>query len=357
MGIECTHESWLAPVAVPAELNGVRELKVVPLRRLLDRRQAGVLLQSCASLNAHTITLGIADATGSWFVAYPAEPRADALVQQVCSTEHAASSEGALATPLIVEDTLYGVLYSCPAAESLSRALGQAVSMLIQGALSLKALAKETLDRYREINLLYHIHETIGSSVELDEVISRVLAESIRTIKAEGGSVMLVDDLTGKLIKQDSVGLDIAAAEDALISMALSGKVFRTGKPGILNSLEDFVRPQDPQDVQLVSLLCAPFRLTDRTLGVIALGRTRAGSMFTAADLKLLAALASQAGIAIANARQVQVRGHRLKQQIQDLRIQVDEAKSQRQVSEITESEFFSHLQETARKMRAEFDI
>jgi GAF domain-containing protein len=357
MGIECTHGAWLAPAAVPIERNGVWELKVVPLKRLLDRRQVGELLQSCANLSAQAIALAIADATGAWFSACPTEPRADALVQRVRSTGLAASSEGALAMPLIVEETLYGVLYSYPAAEALSNALSQAVSMLIQGALSQKALAKETLDRYREINLLYHIHETIGSSVELDEVISRVLEESIRTIKAEGGSVLLADDLTGRLIKQDSVGLDVASTEDALISMALSEKVFRTGKPGILNSLEDFVRPEDPYDVQLVSLLCAPFKLTDRTLGVIALGRTRAGSMFTAADLKLLTALASQAGIAIANARQVEVREHRLKQQIKDLRIKVDEAKKQRQVSEITESEFFSHLQETARIMRAEFDV
>ena len=84
---------------------------------------------------------------------------------------------------------------------------------------------------------------------------------------------------------------------------------------------------------------------------------TRKEAMFTAGDQKLLAALASQAGIAIANAREVEARERRLKQQIKALRIKIDETKKQREVNAVTEKEWFAHLQENARQMRAEFDI
>jgi GAF domain-containing protein len=332
-------------------------LQTIPLRRLLDRHEVLSLLEACASLDEHGSTLGLADERGQWLAVHPAIPQDDSLVQRVRDTGYAASDEGALASPLIVEGELYGILYSSPAAGSLSDVLCQALGMLLQGALSRKSLAKETLDRYREINLLYRVHETVGSSLELDEVIVRVLQESIRIIKAEGGSVMLADDLSDRLSTQGSVGLNVATAEEALINQALSSKVYRTGKPRILNDLDHYVRPGEPEGIQLVSLLCAPLRSVERILGTIILGKTQDHAMFTAGDQKLLAALASQAGIAIANAREVQAREQRLKQQIEALRIEVDEAKKQREVYAITESEYFTDLRENARKMRAEFDV
>jgi transcriptional regulator with GAF, ATPase, and Fis domain len=331
-------------------------LQAIPLRRLLDKRQTGALLEACAGLDVRPVTLGLADIKGDWLASYPTAPIDDALVRRVCDTGHMHSDERSLAVPLIVDEELYGVLYTSPPTEPLSKALRQALEMLIEGALSQKSLAKETLERYREINLLYRVHETIGSSLELAEVIGRMLEESIRIIKAEGGSVLLADRLTDRLSLQDSVGVDIAEAEEALISLILSEKVFETGKPRILNDLENYVRPPDPKGVQISSLLCAPLKSTENTLGVITLGRLRSGAMFTAGDQKLLTALASQAGIAIANAREVEAREHRLRQQIEALRIEIDEAKKQREVYAITESEYFTYLQENARKMREEFN-
>ena len=332
-------------------------MKAIPLRRLLDKRQVGALLEIAARLSASPVTLGLADARGKWLAMYPAAPADDPLVQRACDTEKAVSDERATAVPLTVEDQLYGILYCSPSAQVVSETLVQALEMLIQGALTQKSLARETLDRYREINLLYRVHETIGSLLELSQVIRRVLEESIRIIKADGGSALLSNDLTGQLDTRNSVGLDVATAEETLLGRAFSDRAFYAGKPGILNDIERYVRPHDPQGVQLVSLLAAPLKANEKVLGVITLGRTRTGSMFTAGDQKLLTALASQAGIAVANAREVEAREQRLRQQIEALRIEIDEKRKQREVYAITESEYFAHLQEDARQMRAEFDI
>jgi transcriptional regulator with GAF, ATPase, and Fis domain len=324
---------------------------------LLNKRQVESLLTTFAGQTQPQATLGLADTRGKWLAAHPAAPTDDLLVHQVCDTGQAALDERAIATPLTVEGELRGVLYCGIEAESLVPTLQQTLQILIVSALSHKSLARETLERYREINLLYRIHETIGASLELSEVIRAVLEESIRIIKADGGSVLLTDDLTDRLNSRDSVGLDIADAEQTLISQAFSEKVFETGKARILNDLEIYIRPQGKEDVQLVSLLGAPLKSAEHTQGVITLGRTGKGGMFTAGDQKLLMALASQAGVAIANAREVEARERRLKQQIEELRIEIDEAKKQREVYAITESEFFSNLQENARKMRAEFNL
>lgn len=50
----------------------------------------------------------------------------------------------------------------------------------------------------------------------------------------------------------------------------------------------------------------------------------------------------------------VQARERKLKQQVQELRIEIDHAKRERYVKEIVEGDFFQDLQDRARKMRAE---
>ncbi|HLF27900.1 MAG TPA: cyclic nucleotide-binding domain-containing protein [Anaerolineae bacterium] len=50
--------------------------------------------------------------------------------------------------------------------------------------------------------------------------------------------------------------------------------------------------------------------------------------------------------------REVYAREQRLKQQVAELRIEIDEGKQARQVAEITETEYFQELQRKARKLR-----
>ncbi|MBD1881746.1 DUF3365 domain-containing protein [Coleofasciculus sp. FACHB-T130] len=51
-------------------------------------------------------------------------------------------------------------------------------------------------------------------------------------------------------------------------------------------------------------------------------------------------------------AREIYAREQRLKQQLQELRIEIDEAKAARQVAEITESDYFQELQKKAKHLR-----
>lgn len=51
--------------------------------------------------------------------------------------------------------------------------------------------------------------------------------------------------------------------------------------------------------------------------------------------------------------REVQAREQRLRQQVQQLKIEIDEVKKARQVAEITETDYFQELQEKARKLRS----
>jgi adenylate cyclase len=54
-----------------------------------------------------------------------------------------------------------------------------------------EALADETLERYRELNLLYHIGETIGASLDSGEILQSILIEANRVIRADVSAVLL----------------------------------------------------------------------------------------------------------------------------------------------------------------------
>jgi len=66
--------------------------------------------------------------------------------------------------------------------------------------------------------------------------------------------------------------------------------------------------------------------------------------------------IASYAVLPIDNAVQVLERERQLKQQIEQLRIEINEAKRAQQVPEVTETEYFQRLQEKAREIRGAAD-
>ena len=85
--------------------------------------------------------------------------------------------------------------------------------------------------------------------------------------------------------------------------------------------------------------------------------------MYTAGDLKLLTSLASQAAPAIDNAllhektlREAKEREDQLKRQIEELRIELNEARQEEQVTEIVETEYFKWLREQSDDLRKIID-
>ena len=76
---------------------------------------------------------------------------------------------------------------------------------------------------------------------------------------------------------------------------------------------------------------------------------------FTEDNKRQLNKLADHASIAIDNAIQVHEREEALRQQIEELKIEIDQAKLASQVDEVTDTDFFRNLQANAAKMRQRY--
>jgi NtrC-family two-component system sensor histidine kinase KinB len=297
-------------------------VKPVPLRRLLNSDETAALLEDLAKISPDVVRLWVVDTEGDLIACYPQEgggiekefaPIIEE-VHQVAKTIH--FPQGA-ALPIIVKGRLLGVLVGERAGSELSEPsvafehLVRMLTLLATKELEGGTIAQETLERGRGINLLYTLGETAGACLDPAEINKLVLQESSRTIKADKGAIMLINEATGRLMVKASYGLGEGFQGEPL-GRAVAEEVARNGKAQIVN--------EPGQEIgSLRSLLCAPLKTKDKVLGVISLADKESEQIFTAADEKFLTALAAQAAIVIENAYLYEMTAQALSQRVEEL--------------------------------------
>jgi transcriptional regulator with GAF, ATPase, and Fis domain len=165
----------------------------------------------------------------------------------------------------------------------------------------IKSLANETLDKYKELTMLYALNERMALSLDPGEIAHVIIDEAVRMIKADSASIMLMDGDKNILRVLAAQGRECHPKTELKSGEGIAGYVFYSGKAEIVNeaaSDKRFVAGSN----RISSLMCAPLRVKDKVLGVINIGSERPCD-YTAADLKLLTTLASQAAAAIEIAR------------------------------------------------------
>lgn len=176
------------------------------------------------------------------------------------------------------------------------------------------------------LSLLYHLSQQFNSSLDLDEVLNRVMDEVISAVKAERGFVMLKDN-NEKLTFRVARGMDQQTIEDPefQVSRSVIDKVASEGKPILTSDAQSDLRFNMRQSVMsmgLRAILCAPLKIKDKLTGVIYVDNRLHAGIFTPADMELLSYIASSAAIAIENARlyEVAIEKGRLEQELQTAR-------------------------------------
>jgi GAF domain-containing protein len=159
--------------------------------------------------------------------------------------------------------------------------------------------------------LLYNLSQQLNSSLDLDEVLNKLMDEVIAALHAERGFIML-RDVEGGLEFRVARGMNQTDIEDPefQISRSVVDKTAESGQ-GILTSDAQldarFNMRQSIMAKGLRAILCVPIKIKDQQIGIIYVdNRLRAG-IFTTDDLDLLNSIASSAAIAIENARLYQM--------------------------------------------------
>ncbi len=156
----------------------------------------------------------------------------------------------------------------------------------------------------RELHLLYEIGQSLSMNLDLSSLLNDIKQRVPQVVGAERCSIFILDEEHNELV------LEILNQTQELRMPAdkgIAGWVASHGIGQIVNDVRQDPRWYDGigREVDFItrSILCVPMRVKDRMIGVMQLLNKRNGALFTDQDMQLLTTLASQAGIAIENAR------------------------------------------------------
>jgi signal transduction histidine kinase/putative methionine-R-sulfoxide reductase with GAF domain len=189
------------------------------------------------------------------------------------------------------------------------RSLLQAIADQAAGAIVKARLLQESEQRARQLSTLNDIGRSLTSTLELRPLLDQILSSAVEILNCQAGSLFLIDDQTGELIFEVTVG---PVAGD-LVGQRLPpgtgivGKSANSGLPIIANDvrqkMEWFQKPDEKTGFITRDLLVVPLQVKERVIGVIEVINKIDGSRFITQDQDLLATFASQAAVAIENAR------------------------------------------------------
>ena len=180
------------------------------------------------------------------------------------------------------------------------------------------------VDERARLIALYDVSRMLGSSLDIDEVINQVMDAVIQLTGAERGFLMLANEATEELDIMaarniERINLDQKEME---VSRTVIQEVLHTGGGVVTTNAQTDERYSNKDSVTryaLRSILCQPLQARGEILGVIYVDHKVREGVFDEDDRDMLAALASQAAVAIDNARLFTQTDESLEQRVDEL--------------------------------------
>jgi two-component system NtrC family sensor kinase len=155
--------------------------------------------------------------------------------------------------------------------------------------------------RAQELNVLYEVGKSVSSSLDLEEVLHRVVEAAVYVVGAEEGSLMLLDEERGDLYIRASKNLaSEAQSVRKRVTDSLAGQVLQTKRAIAIGA--DSPTERTHTALLVKSLIYVPLVLDEQAIGVLGVMNYVHQRAFDNDDTRALAALAGYATIAISNA-------------------------------------------------------
>ena len=217
-----------------------------------------------------------------------------------------------IGAPLVVRDQAVGVLN----VDSLRLgAYGpkdvEVVSAFADQAAVAVANAQLFAERQRQLQALMALSETtrvVIASLDLGEVLQRILDQTMATLDVEAASLAMRDEESGDLEFRLALGM----GAETLIGLRLprgkgiAGWVAENGQPIVVSDVREDPRFDSSVDQRTGAttraLACAPILVQERVIGVLEAVNPRRGG-FLPEQIELLIGIAGLAGTAIAHAQ------------------------------------------------------
>jgi signal transduction histidine kinase len=157
---------------------------------------------------------------------------------------------------------------------------------------------------------LIEVSVTLNSTLNLDELLQFIIRSATEILDCESVSILLYDEKNERLIFTAASGSDSKRLAETPVPLdnSLAGTIFRENKAISLSDVQHDTRHylivSKHVDFDVKNLLGVPMRIKDKPTGVLE-ALNKHGGNFDESDADILAVIASQAAVAIHNARLV----------------------------------------------------
>lgn len=157
--------------------------------------------------------------------------------------------------------------------------------------------------RAQQLNALYSIGKAVSSSLELEQILERVVEAAVYLSGTDEGSLMLIDERQGELYVRASKNVDTRARTiRERIQDSQAGQAIRTRQTTILTRRDLAPAPAEgPKGPEAVAYI--PLLVGGHPIGVLTVATRKPDRPLTKRETRVLSALASFAASAIQNAR------------------------------------------------------
>jgi signal transduction histidine kinase len=169
------------------------------------------------------------------------------------------------------------------------------------------------IDQLREwvvrISRLVEISVTLNSTLDLERLLEFIIRSAADLLESEAATILLVNEYSQDLYVAATTDSNTQGAIPVPKEGSIAGTIYREDRPLILNELTgpsaSFTDISEKHAFDVHSLIGVPLRIRERVAGVLQAVNKRQG-IFDETDLQVLTNIASLAGVAIYNARQVE---------------------------------------------------
>jgi len=164
----------------------------------------------------------------------------------------------------------------------------------------------ELVNRYQR---LLEVTRKLSSTLDLTFLLRTIIQAAAELTDTEAASIMLLDSRTNQLHFEATTNSDLSSMEKIVVPLegSIAGTIFTSGRPMIIEDAANHplhFRNVDAQTTFITrSILGAPLISKEKPIGVIQAINKKDGGKFTQVDVQTLEGLASQAAVAIVNAR------------------------------------------------------
>ncbi|MBD2194971.1 MULTISPECIES: ATP-binding protein [Calothrix] len=198
--------------------------------------------------------------------------------------------------PIKVEEEIIGWAI----ADQKTASIAALVSYLAQQQYAKKAVTKELLEKYEEIDLFQDLSTQVTASLDVQEIAQLVIEEAKNLIQSTSGAILLLNENTNWLRIIWEYGQIETWAQPLILGQGIVGTILQAGQGEILNNIS--VDPRfNHLSPQVSSLICVPLTSKSKMIGAIVMCH-ETPITYSTKDWKLLSILALQAAGAIERA-------------------------------------------------------